>query len=79
MSLNNLTNVDEAISMGLLAEEYDEMPKSIRKKWSEAKYGRERYLANEFIKHLESKQLSEMKLRRAIRNIIKEVVNGKKK
>ena len=29
-----------------LAEDYDEMPKSIRKKWSEAKYGRERYLAN---------------------------------
>ena len=45
-----------------LAEDYDEMPKSIRKKWSEAKYGRERYLANEFIKHLESKQLSEGKL-----------------
>ena len=45
-----------------LAEDYDKMPKSIRKKWSEAKYGRERYLANEFIKHLESKQLSEGKL-----------------
>ena len=62
-----------------LAEDYDEMPKSIRKKWSEAKYGRERYLANEFIKHLESKQLSENKLRTMIRNTIKEVVNGKKK
>ena len=62
-----------------LAEDYESMPKSIRKKWSEAKYGRERYLANEFIKHLESKQLSENKLRTMIRNTIKEVVNGKKK
>ena len=62
-----------------LAEDYESMPKSMRKKWTEAKYGRERYLAKEYVKHLKTKQLSELKLRREIRNIIKEVVNGTKK
>ena len=62
-----------------LAEDYESMPKSMRKKWTEAKYGRERYLAKEYMKHLESKQLSENKLRTIIKNTIKEVVNGKEK
>jgi hypothetical protein len=62
-----------------LAEDYESMPKGIQKKWSKATYGRERYLAKEYMKHLESKQLSESKLRSIIRNIIKEVKNGTKK
>tara|TARA_B100000287_G_scaffold168127_1_gene158646 strand:- start:3061 stop:5001 length:1941 start_codon:yes stop_codon:yes gene_type:complete len=36
-----------------LAEDYEQMPKSIVKKWSKAAYGRERYLAKEYLKHKE--------------------------
>ena len=54
-----------------LAEDYEMMPKSIRKKWPKAAYGRERYLAKEFIKSQKAK-LKEQKLRNAIREIIKE-------
>ena len=53
-----------------LSEDYDTMPKSMRKKWSKAAYGRERYLAKEFIKHLESKQMNEQKLKKLIKKII---------
>ena len=54
-----------------LAEDYEMMPKSIRKKWPKAAYGRERYLAKEFIKSQKAK-LKEQKLRNTIREIIKE-------
>jgi len=47
--------------------ELSEMPVSMSKKWSKAQYGRERYLAKEFIKS----QKAEKKLRESIRNIIK--------
>ena len=40
--------------------ELSEMPKSMSKKWTKAQYGRERYLATEFIKS-KSEQLSETK------------------
>ena len=60
-----------------LSEDYDSMPVSMRKKWSKAQYGRERYLANEYMKHIQQKQISEGKLRNIIRNIIKEVKYGK--
>ena len=33
-----------------LSEDYESMPISMKKKWSKAAYGRERYLAKEFIK-----------------------------
>ena len=55
-----------------LSEDYESMPVSMRKKWSKAQYGRERFLAKEFIKHLKSQKLAEQKLRKAIRKIIKE-------
>ena len=58
-----------------LSEDYDTMPTSMRKKWSKAAYGRERYLAKEFIKHLDSKQITEQKLRMFIRKVIKEQLN----
>ena len=54
-----------------LAEDYDMMPKSIRKKWPKAAYGKERYLANEFILSKNSK-LTESKLRKIIRQVIEE-------
>ena len=43
-----------------------EMPKSMRKKWTKAQYGRERYLAKEFLKS----KAPEQKLRESIRKII---------
>jgi len=44
------------------------------KKWTKAQYGRERYLATEFIKS-KSEQMNESKLRGMIRGIIKEQMN----
>jgi len=54
--------------------ELSEMPKSMSKKWTKAQYGRERYLATEFIKS-KSEQMNESKLRGMIRGIIKEQMN----
>ena len=52
-----------------LSEDYESMPVSMRKKWSKAAYGRERYLAKEFIKS------KEQKLREAIRKVVKMELN----
>ena len=49
-----------------LAEDYDQMPVSMRKKWSKAAYGRERQLAREFMKH----KRNETRLRESIRKIV---------
>ena len=48
------------------------MPKSIRKRWSKAIYGRERYLAKEFIKS----KMNEEKLKESIRSIVKGLIVG---
>jgi len=54
----------------------DEMPMSMKKKWSKAQYGRERYLATEFLKS-KSEQLSEgldvKKLETAIKDFQKKI------
>ena len=47
--------------------ELSEMPKSMSKKWTKAQYGRERYLANEFIKS-KSEQMTE--------GVVKEAISG---
>ena len=52
----------------------DEMPISMKKKWTKAQYGRERYLAKEFLQS-KSEQMNESKLRGMIREIIKEQLN----
>ena len=57
-----------------LAEDYEQMPKSIVKKWSRANYGRERYLAKEFMKHKKSEQ----KLREMVRESIMDLVTEAK-
>ena len=54
-----------------LSEDYESMPKSMRKKWSKAAYGRERYLAKEFLKH----KRNEDKLRESIRRLVKRMIN----
>ena len=51
----------------------DEMPMSMKKKWSKAQYGRERYLAKEFL-NVQKAKLKEQKLRESIRNIIKRLI-----
>ena len=54
-----------------LAEDYDQMPISMQKKWSKAAYGRERQLAKEFVKH----KKNEAKLRESIRKIVVGLIN----
>jgi len=56
-----------------IGENVVNMPKSMRKKWTKAQYGRERYLTKEFLKSKKLHQMNEQKLRKLIRNIIKEV------
>jgi len=55
--------------------ELSEMPKSMRKKWTKAQYGRERQLATEFIKNINSKNIMEQKLKQLIHRVIKEELN----
>ncbi len=55
-----------------LSEDYESMPGSMRKKWSKAAYGRERFLAKEFIKHKKNEQ----KLRESIQRIINTKIRG---
>ena len=61
-----------------MKEDIQNMPKSMSKKWTKAQYGRERYLAKEFLKSKLEKlkeQFNRQKLRNAIREIIKEQLN----
>ena len=55
-----------------LSEDYEAMPISMQKKWPKAAYKRERFLAKEFVKHLQG----ETKLRESIRRIIKKQLRG---
>jgi hypothetical protein len=52
-----------------MGENVENMPVSMRKKWTKAQYGRERYLAKEFIKS-KKRQMTENKIRKAIRIIL---------
>ena len=54
-----------------LSEDYESMPKSMKKKWPKAAYKRERYLAKEFLKH----KMGEEKLRESIRGLIRGMLN----
>ena len=54
----------------------DEMPMSMKKKWTKAQYGRERYLAKEFLKS-KKEQMMEQKLRKNIRESIKKIMEAK--
>ena len=55
-----------------MSENYESMPKSMRKKWDKAAYKRERFLAKEFIKT----KKNEEKLRESIRSIINIKLRG---
>ena len=56
-----------------LSEDYESMPISMRKKWDKAAYGRERYLAKEFIKSHKSK-MNEIAFRDMIRDKITKLI-----
>ena len=57
-----------------MSEEYDSMPDSMRKKWSKAQYGKEKYLAKEFMKYK-----NEQKLRESIRKIVNQLLTEAKR
>jgi len=64
-----------------LSEDYESMPVSMRKKWSKAQYGRERYLAKEFLKS-KSEQLSEAITgadRKTLLVFVREIIQNLKK
>ena len=58
--------------------ELSEMPKSMSKKWTKAQYGRERYLATEFLKS-KSEQMTEGKLSEGFKKIALKKVKYKTK
>ena len=58
-----------------IGENVENMPVSMRKKWSKAQYGRERFLAKEFVKH----KRNEAKLRESIRRIVSGLMTEQKK
>ena len=49
--------------------ELSNMPKSMIKKWTNAQYGRERYLAKEFLKS-QKQRMAEHKLRKLVRKVV---------
>jgi len=66
-----------------LSEDYESMPKSMRKKWDKAAYGRERFLAKEYIKHIKLKEKEDKKrlnvenvIRLYIRKVLKEEIKN---
>ena len=58
-----------------MKEDVRNMPKSMAKKWTKAQYGRERYLAKEFL-NSKKQQMTEQKLRRFIRKVIINEIRG---
>jgi hypothetical protein len=54
-----------------MSENTETMPKSYRKRWTEAKYNKERYLAKKFMESKDMK-INESKIREMIRKVIKE-------
>ena len=66
-----------------LSEDYESMPTSMAKKWNKASYGRERFLAKEYIKHLKLKEKEEKKklnvenlIRLYVRKLLKEEIKN---
>ena len=58
-----------------IGEDIQNMPKSMAKKWSKAAYGRERYLAREFLKS-QKQTMAEHRLRKLIRKVIIKEIRG---
>tara|TARA_R110002167_G_scaffold167301_1_gene364538 strand:+ start:49 stop:849 length:801 start_codon:yes stop_codon:yes gene_type:complete len=58
-----------------MGEGIENMPVSMSKKWTKAQYGREKYLAKEFIKS-KSEQMTEGKVRQFIKETIKDLMEA---
>ncbi len=58
-----------------IGENLENMPKSMRKKWTKAQYGRERYLAKEFLKS-KKQTMAEHRLRKLVRKVIIQETRG---
>ena len=58
-----------------IGENLENMPKSMRKKWTKAQYGRERYLAKEFLKS-KKQTMAEHRLRKLVRKVIINEIRG---
>ena len=56
-----------------LAEDYNAMPISMQKKWPKAAYKRERFLAKEFVKHLQGETRLKESIRKIVGGLITEV------
>ena len=66
-----------------IGENLENMPISMRKKWDKAAYGRERFLAKEYLKHLKLKEKEEKKklnvenlIRLYVRKLLKEEIKN---
>tara|TARA_Y100000310_G_scaffold20656_1_gene20036 strand:+ start:1299 stop:1646 length:348 start_codon:yes stop_codon:yes gene_type:complete len=62
-----------------LSEDYETMPISLQKKWNKAQYGRERYLAKEYLKSLDLKESTITKLRKIIKEELRRLYATKEK
>jgi hypothetical protein len=61
-----------------LSEDYEGMPASLRKKWTQAQYGRERFLAKEYIKKLQQNEAIIKKLKQLIKEEVRRGLYEKK-
>jgi len=60
-----------------LTEKYESMPESMKKKWTKAQYGRERYLATEYLKSFKKNIATAKKLKEIVRKEIHKMFEKK--
>lgn len=59
-----------------MSEDYDTMPKTLRKRWEHAKYGKERYVANKYLQqHIQNEAVTKSTIRKMIKEVICEEIN----
>ena len=59
-----------------MSEDYDTMPKTLRKRWEHAKYGKERYVANKYLQqHIQNEAVTKNTIRKMIKEVICEEIN----
>ena len=59
-----------------MSEDYDTMPKTLRKRWEHAKYGKERYVANKYLQqHIQNEAVTKQTIRKMIKEVICEEIN----
>ena len=59
-----------------MSEDYDSMPKSLKKRWEHARYGKERYVANKYLnQHLQKESVTKQTIRKMIKEAICDEIN----